>query len=188
MKYLIISLFMFFSGHLTLSSQPCYMEGEEYNNKVLEKQDSVVRKRNSQNGFEEIYVKHTNKVCLIDLKPSEAWEVREYALRQKNIFKQMEYNIIKQISAQTLKMFLECKSNPVICKLIIILNKGIIREVSFQMNQKASSVFTNDDILKFERIILNTHFSPDDSLSGDIAVYYWAISRKRIKEYLDTNR
>lgn len=179
---------MFFSGHLTLSSRTCYMVVEEYNNNALEQKDSVLRKRSSSNGFEEICVLHKNKVCLIDLKQCEAWEVREYALRQKDILKQMEYNILKQIPIKTLKEALEYKSNPIICKLIIAPHDGVVKKVSFRMNPKFSSCFTNEDILEFENIILNTQFIPDVSINGDIAFYNWAINRKRIKEYLDSNR
>lgn len=48
MKYLIASLFLFLCGHSSLSSHPCYIGTEEYNN-VVEQKDSVLRARISSN-------------------------------------------------------------------------------------------------------------------------------------------
>lgn len=188
MRYLTISLFLFFWGHLTLSSHSCYIGTKEYNNIVLEPKDSVLCRRSFSNGFEEICVVHTKKVCLINLKQPAAWEIREYALRQKNIFKQMEYNILKCIPAQILNKILEYKFNPILCKLIIAPHDGIVKKVSFQMSHKISSDFTNEDILVFENIILHTQFIPDSSINGDILLCNWVIGRKVIKEFLSSNR
>lgn len=188
MKYLIIILCLFFGGHLTLNSHPCYIGTEEYNNIVLEQKDSVLCKRSFSNGFEEVCVVHKKKVCLINLKQAAAWEVREYALKQKSIFKQIEYNILKQMSIQILNKILGYKSNPIMCKLIIAPHDGVVKKVSFLINHKISSDFTNKDILEFENIILNTQFIPDPSINGDILSCNWVIGRKVIKNFLGSNR
>lgn len=187
MKYFIVILLMLFLGHFTSDGRTYYLVEQECDNAFAQK-DSVSRNRNSNNSFEEIRVLHENDGCLTNLKKIEVWKVKEYASRQEDKFQKMESDLLKQIPAQTLKAFLECKSNPIVCKLTITPREGIIREVAFQMNEKAASVFTDENILEFEHIILNTRFSPDESLNGDVAVYYWAISRKRIEQYLDTDR
>lgn len=186
MKYLIISLFL--GGHLTLSGHPCYVGTEEYNNIVLEQKDSVLRKHIYSNRFETISIVHTKKESLTDLKQTEIWETKEYTTRQKSIFEQMEYNVIGQIPVQILNKALKYKYSTIICKLIIAPHDGIVKKVSFQMMCKVSSYFTNEDILNFENIILNTKFNPEFLTSGDIVVCYWPIRRQSIKLYLDSNK
>lgn len=44
----LVAFFLLFAGHLTLSSHPCYIGTEEYNN-VVEQKDSVLRARISSN-------------------------------------------------------------------------------------------------------------------------------------------
>ncbi|SEA62991.1 hypothetical protein SAMN05216455_11125 [Segatella bryantii] len=185
MKYLIISLCLFFGGHLTVNSHPCYVDREECYN--LEQKDSVLRER-ILDRFEKINIVHTNRENLTGLKQSADWEVRKYALKQKSIFKQMEYNILKQVSFQILNKVLGYKFNPIICKLIIAPHDGVVKKVSFQMSHKISSDITNKEILEFENIILNTQFIPDPSITGDILLCNWVIGREAIKKYLDSNK
>ena len=100
----------------------------------------------------------------------------------------MEYGIIKQIPVRTLCKSLEYKFNPVILELTIAPRDGVVKRVSFQINHEISSDLTDEDILELEKTILNTHFSPDSSISGDILVCNYAIGRKAIKEYLDSKK
>lgn len=188
MKYLIISLFLFLWGYFSLSSHPCHIGTEECNNIVSGQKDSVLRARISSNRFEEIRVVHKEEVCLRNLKRSPYWEICRYGQKQKSIFKQMEYGIIKQIPVRTLCKSLEYKFNPVILELTIAPRDGVVKRVSFQINHEISSDLTDEDILELEKTILNTHFSPDSSISGDILVCNYAIGRKAIKEYLDSNK
>lgn len=186
MKYLIISLFLFLWGHYTLSSHPCYIGTEEINNIVSGQKDSVLREYIYSNRFERISVIHAREECLKDLKQTEFWEANEYATRQEKIFEQMECNIIKQIPVQILNKALKYKVIPIVCKLIITPHNGLVKKVSFRTEYKISSYFTNEDILNFENIVLNTKFTPEHLTTGDFVVYYWPIRRKKIKEYLDS--
>ena len=188
MKYLIISLFLFLWGHYTLSSHPCYIGTEEINNIVSGQKDSVLREHFSSDRFENINIVHSRKENLTGLKQAEFWETKEYATRQKNIFEQMEYNIIKQIPARILNKALKYKVSTIVCKLIITPHDGLVKKVSFQTEYKISSYFTNEDILNFENIVLNTKFAPEHLTTGDFVVYYWPIHQKTIKEYLDSKK
>ena len=188
MKYLITTLFLFLWGHFSLSSHPCHISTEECNNIVSGQKDSVLRGRISSNRFEEIRVVHKEEVCLRNLKRSPYWEISEYGQKQKSIFKQMEYGIIKQIPIRTLCKSLEYKFNPVILELTIAPRDGVVKRASFQINHEISSDLTDEDILELEKTILNTHFSPDSLISGDILVCNYAIGRKAIKEYLDSKK
>ncbi len=175
-------------GHSTLSSQPCNMVMEGGYHCNLVPKDSVLHEHSTLNGFEDIRIVHKNKneACYNNLKQIKAWEVREYVLRQKNAFKQMEFNILEQIPIQTLEKFLGYKFNPIVCKLVIVPHEGVVKDVSFRINQKVLSFFTNHDILTFEKIILNTQFQPEDSMNGSILSYNWVIGRKQIREYLNS--
>ncbi len=188
MKYLIISLFLFLWGHFPLSSHPCHIGTEECNNIVSGQKDSVLRERIYSNRFERISIVHAREESLTDLKRAEFWETKEYATRQKNIFEQMEYNIIKQIPARILNKALKYKVSTIVCKLIITPHDGLVKKVSFQTEYKISSYFTNEDILNFENIVLNTKFTPEHLTTGDFVVYYWPIHQKTIKEYLDSKK
>lgn len=186
MKCLIISLLISAFGYLSLCSQPHNMVAESHDCVCLQK-DSVLREHSSQKGFEEIRVIHKNHNdgWYANLKPVQAWEAQEYALRQKEVFRLMRNNILKHIPIQTLNEFLEYKFNPIICKLTIEPHEGVVKKVSFEMNHKVSSFFTDRDIILFENIIVNMRFCPEDSMNGYIKTYYWVINRKQIREYLD---
>ena len=183
----LVAFFLLFAGHLTLSSHPCYIGTEEYNI-VLEQKDSVLCERVSANLFEKIRIVHKEEVCLRNLKQSPYWEISEYGQKQKSIFKQMRTDIIKQIPVPTLSKSLEYKFNPIICELTIAPHEGVVKKVSFLINHEISSDFTDEDILELERIILNTQFIPDSSISGDVLVCNYAIGRKAIREYLDSKK
>lgn len=100
----------------------------------------------------------------------------------------MEYNIIKQIPARILNKALKYKVSTIVCKLIITPHDGLVKKVSFQTEYKISSYFTNEDILNFENIVLNTKFTPEHLTTGDFVVYYWPIRHKIIKQYLDSKK
>ena len=94
----------------------------------------------------------------------------------------------KVIPVQKLNKFLEYKFNPIVCNLSIATHEGIVREVSFLINRKISSLFSNEDILSFDKVILNTQFAPDYSMKNGIASFSWVIGRKRIRDFLTYNR
>lgn len=188
MKYLVTSLFLLLWGNFSLGSHPCYISTEEYNNIVVNQKDSVLRGRISSNRFEEIRVIHKEEVCLRNQKQSPYWEICRYGQKQKSIFKQMEYDIIKQIPVRTLCKSLEYKFNPVILELTIAPRNGVVKRVSFQINHEISSDLTDEDILELEKIILNTQFIPDSSISGDVLVCNYVIGRKAIRKYLDSKK
>ena len=188
MKYLIISLFLFLWGHFPLSGHPCHIGTGECNNIVLGQKDSVLRERIYLNRFERISIVHAREESLTDLKRAEFWETNEYATRQKSIFEQMEYNIIKQIPVRILNKALKHKASPILCRLIITPHNGLVKKVSFRTEYEISSYFTNEDILNFENIILNTKFTPEHLTTGDFVVYYWPIHQKTIREYLDSKK
>lgn len=183
----LVAFFLLFAGHLTLSSHPCYIGTEECNI-VLGQKDSVSREHFSSDRFERISVLHSKKESLTGLKQAEFWETKEYATRQKSIFEQMEYNIIKQIPVQILNKALKYKVSTIVCKLIITPHDGLVKKVSFRTEYKISSYFSNADILNFENIILNTRFTPEHLTTGDFVVYYWPIHQKTIREHLDSKK
>ena len=147
-----------------------------------------MRERIYSNRFERISIVHAREESLTDLKRAEFWETNEYATRQKSIFEQMEYNIIKQIPVRILNKALKHKASPIFCRLIITPHNGLVKKVSFRTEYEISSYFTNEDILNFENIILNTKFTPEHLTTGDFVVYYWPIHQKTIREYLDSKK
>jgi len=82
---------------------------------------------------------------------------------------------------------LNYKYNPVICVLHISPRDGLVKKVSFLINHEIASLITNEDIVKFNDIILNTRFHPDETIDGDIIPFSLPLSRKRIKDFLEEN-
>lgn len=151
-------------------------------------EDSVLYKGRFTKNFDEISVLHNGKESLHGLKQTAPWEVREYVLRQADIFRRMKHNMLKRISVGTLQKALDYKFSFIICKLSIWPHNGIVRKVSFLINHEISTDFTNEDILELENIILNTQFVPDSSINGDFLLCYCAIDRNTIKDFLNSNK
>ena len=188
MKCFVICFLILCLGHLNLNGQPYNIALEKSNNNCLNQTGSVLRENNSKNHFEKIRVIHKNEGCRCNLQQIEARETREYVMRQQNVIDKMEYNLLKHIPVQKLNKFLEYKFNPIVCNLSIATHEGIVREVSFLINRKISSLFSNEDILSFDKVILNTQFAPDYSMKNGIASFSWVIGRKRIRDFLTYNR
>ena len=183
MKHLVVSLIMLCVGQIALY-------GQSHNMTVVGDKrtstDSVSRVYIPNANFENIYVIHNNKEYVSNSKQIKDYETKEYALRQQCVIDKIEYEILRNIPVPKLESFLNYKFNPIICNLVVSVHTGSVKKVSFQIYHKISSLISNEDILTFERIILDAHFNPDDSLHGDVASFYWVIGRKQIREYLNS--
>ena len=187
-QLIVICLLIVCCGHVSVNAQTCMTDKGKCTNNCSQQADSVVHETVSKDGFEKIRVIHKEQGDVSDLHPIEAWESREYFLRQKAVLEKMESEILKRIPVQNLSLFFDYKFNPIICDLNVATREGVVKKVSLCINRKISSLLSDDDIRAFDKIILNTQFAPEVSTKGDMASFSWAIGRKRIQEFLNQSK
>lgn len=121
-----------------------------------------------------------------DYKYPNEGEISAYSSAIRDGLHQANFEIIKLLPNEKLESFLNAKNNPVFYSVTVLPENGKIVKTTFQFTQKAADALSDDEINLMKDIILNTELKPDRSLTGKYTTFINSISRKQIREYLES--